>query len=105
MKKIIEERLLAFVTSTSGKDFLTDTISFVLLVFSSPISKHFYVFNRYYFLPDNEIRLGIFLPPLQHLLLEFRPLNQKTVVSVATDDWRLLQLVESYLLQFERVSG
>lgn len=71
MKKIIEERLLAFVTSTS----------------------------------DNEIRLGIFLPPLQHLLLEFRPLNQKTVVSVATDDWRLLQLVESYLLQFERVSG
>ena len=105
MKKIIEERLLAFVTSTSGKNFLTDTISCVLLVFSSPISKHVYVSNRYHFLPDNEIRLGIFLLPLQHLLLEFRPLNQKTVVSVATDDWRLLQLVESYLLQFERVSG
>jgi len=54
---------------------------------------------------DDEVKLGIFLPPLQHLLLKFRPLNQTTVVSVATDDWRLLQLVESYLLQFEQVSG
>ena len=54
---------------------------------------------------DDEIQLGIFLPPLQHLLLKFRPLNNKAVVSVATDDWRLLQVVESYLLQFERVSG
>ena len=54
---------------------------------------------------DDEVRLGIFLPPLQHLLLKFRPLNQTTVVSVATDDWRLLQVVESYLLQFELVSG
>lgn len=70
MGKILEERLLPFVTSTS----------------------------------DDEVRLGIFLPPLQHLLLKFRPLNQTTVVSVATDDWRLLQLVESYLLQFEVVS-
>ncbi|XP_078357955.1 AP-5 complex subunit beta-1-like isoform X2 [Oculina patagonica] len=54
---------------------------------------------------DDEVLLGIFLPPHQHLLLKFRPLNESTVVSVATDDWRMLQLVESYLRQFERVSG
>lgn len=71
MGRIIEERLLPFITSAL----------------------------------DDEIQLGIFLPPLQHLLLKFRPLNNKTVVSVATDDWRLLQVVESYLLQFEQVSG
>jgi len=54
---------------------------------------------------DDVVQLGIFLPPHQHLLLKFTPLNESTVVSVATDDWRLLQLVESYLRQFERVSG
>ncbi len=57
------------------------------------------------FFLDNKVQLGIFLPPHQHLLLKFRPLNESTVVSVATDDWRMLQLVESYLRQFERVSG
>ena len=31
--------------------------------------------------------MGIFLPPRQHLLLEFRPMNGKTVVTMATDDW------------------
>jgi len=70
MGGILEEHLLAFVTSAS----------------------------------DNEVRLGIFLPPLQHLLLKFRPLNQTTVVSIASDDWRLLQLIESYLLQFEQTA-
>ena len=54
---------------------------------------------------DDVVQLGIFLPPHQHLLLKFSPLNESTVVSVATDEWRLLQLVESYLRQFERVSG
>jgi len=54
---------------------------------------------------DDVVQLGIFLPPHQHLLLKFSPLNESTVASVATDDWRLLQLVESYLRQFERVSG
>lgn len=53
---------------------------------------------------DDEVQLGIFLPPCQHLLLKFHPLNDLTVVSMATDDWRLLQLVESYLRQFEHVS-
>lgn len=51
---------------------------------------------------DDEVRLGIFLPPLQHLLLKFRPLNESTVVFIGTDDWRLLNLVESYLLTFEQ---
>ena len=45
--------------------------------------------------------MGIFLPPRQHLLLEFRPMNGKTVVTMATDDWRILGLASSYLKQFE----
>lgn len=53
---------------------------------------------------DDEVHLGIFMPPCQHLLLKFRPLNDLTVVTMATDDWRLLQLVESYLQQFEHVN-
>ena len=54
-----------------------------------------------FFQPEEESIVGIFLPPRQHLLLEFRPMNGKTVVTMATDDWRILGLASSYLRQFE----
>lgn len=54
------------------------------------------------FITDNEVHVGIFLPPLQHLLLKFSTRNQKTVVAIATDDWRILGLVEKYLREVEQ---
>ncbi|KAK3739837.1 hypothetical protein QZH41_009087 [Actinostola sp. cb2023] len=54
---------------------------------------------------DKQVHVGILLPPSQHLLLKFTTRNQKTVVSIATDDWRALGLVESHLHELESLHG
>ncbi|XP_048584513.1 AP-5 complex subunit beta-1 isoform X2 [Nematostella vectensis] len=52
---------------------------------------------------DEEIKIGIFLPPRQHLLMKFTIRNQKATAAIATDDWRILGLVESYLRELENL--
>ncbi|XP_071948645.1 AP-5 complex subunit beta-1-like [Antedon mediterranea] len=45
--------------------------------------------------------LGIFLPPQSHLLLRITSNDNKSVVSIATDNWKILALTNKYLHDLE----
>ncbi|XP_072025414.1 AP-5 complex subunit beta-1-like [Amphiura filiformis] len=48
------------------------------------------------------IHIGIFLPPSWHLLFKVTPNQERVVVSIATDNWTILPLVNEYLLEVEK---
>ncbi|XP_013380861.2 AP-5 complex subunit beta-1 [Lingula anatina] len=47
---------------------------------------------------DGESLVGMNLPPNTHLLMKQKPFQGRTVVSVLTDNWRILPSVYNYLL-------
>ena len=53
---------------------------------------------RSYFVCAGEHRIVIFLPPSSHLLLKFQVYEKSTTVFISSDNWKLLPLVNSYLL-------
>lgn len=48
--------------------------------------------------PGEELKVLLFLPPQAHVLLKIRSEEDAVLVSIATDDWRLLPHINSYLL-------
>ncbi|XP_077998184.1 AP-5 complex subunit beta-1-like isoform X1 [Glandiceps talaboti] len=47
-------------------------------------------------------QIGILLPPSSHLLMKIMPLSETAVISMVTDNWKILPLVNRYLHQLER---
>ncbi|XP_038054088.1 AP-5 complex subunit beta-1-like isoform X2 [Patiria miniata] len=50
---------------------------------------------------DDTSRIGIFLPPSWHLLLKITAKQDMTVVAIATDNWKTLPLVNTFLHELE----
>ncbi|XP_078662866.1 AP-5 complex subunit beta-1-like [Branchiostoma floridae x Branchiostoma belcheri] len=46
--------------------------------------------------------VGIHLPPRTHLLMKVKPTDSTAIVTMATDNWRILPLVNSYLHGLEK---
>lgn len=55
--------------------------------------------------PGEELKVLLFLPPQAHVLLRIRPEEDAVVFSIATDDWRLLPHINSYLLTVTSSQG
>ena len=52
----------------------------------------------FFFCYTDEHRIMIFLPPSSHLLLKFQVSEESTTVLIAADNWKILPLVNSYLV-------
>ncbi|XP_022081146.1 AP-5 complex subunit beta-1-like [Acanthaster planci] len=50
---------------------------------------------------EDVARIGIFLPPSWHVLLKVTTKQDMAVVAIATDNWKVLPLVDSFLHQLE----
>ncbi|CAH1257899.1 AP5B1 [Branchiostoma lanceolatum] len=51
---------------------------------------------------DDEHLIGILLPPRTHLLMKVKTTDSAAVITMATDNWRILPLVNSYLHGLEK---
>uniref|UniRef100_T1IIT3 Uncharacterized protein n=1 Tax=Strigamia maritima TaxID=126957 RepID=T1IIT3_STRMM len=64
----------------------------------------------FYFLINNDTtnentsqRVGIFLPPSNHMLLKFEIFEEKTITRIVVDHWKILPYLNEFLLSLERV--
>lgn len=68
-------------------------------------NKHFLPFLLSDACPGEELKVLLFLPPQAHVLLKIRSEEDAVLFSIATDDWRLLPHVNSYLLTVTSSQG
>ncbi len=57
----------------------------------------------HYFLSDGCLKIGMFLPPCWHLLFKITSQNNSVIVSMATDNIKLLTLSSEYLHHLEEM--
>lgn len=54
--------------------------------------------HMWIFLFIDEHNIMIYLPPSSHILLKFKVQEESTTVLIAADNWKVLPLINSYLL-------